>query len=223
MHAHHWGRLGELTGFDWLQQPTSTHVQSLVNSVKEDLATVAASWLPQAMPEILSPERLRLMHSTLSQPDFLAPLLELGCTVVHGDYWFHNVLITDDGRRVLVDWDACRLWSGLWEFAYFLNLLHAVGPGEWREEPPVSEQDAETWYSQALQEQGIEISKPDFDRGLAAARIWQPLAHWLRQLSIASRGAPGVPGDGVMRFMRTTFDRWEQELIGFPGFGRTNA
>lgn len=218
-HARYWGREEELAAIGWLEAPTPANVQRRVDKVRADLDAVAGSWVPELLPDVYRPERLSLMRSLLDQPAWLNPLLHLGCTLVHGDYWFHNVLITSDGRRVLVDWDSCLIWSGLWELAYFLNLLHAVGGGAWREELPVSEADASAWYRAALGRHGVAISQADFERGMVIARVWQPLAHWTRQNAVASTmPRPTALSESGMHFMRVTFDRWEEDARRLRSF-----
>jgi hypothetical protein len=174
--------------------------------------------VPQALPEVFGPDRLSLARIVLEQPDrVFAPLLAAGTTLVHGDYWFHNVQITGMGRRALVDWQDPQIWSGLWELAYFLNLLLAVGPGDFREALPFDEDLMVGWYADALASAGADLPRSAFDRALLAARVWHPLQHWVRQYGYAISRDLLPTRDlrdaypGAVQFLVSTFSRWEQD------------
>lgn len=210
-HASNWGDPNGFREADWIAQTNPQTIAQRIGLVGESLWAVGRSWIPESIPDVFNRRRLELMELVLGRSQLLDPLLDFGCTLVHGDYWFHNVLITADGRRVLIDWDSCSLWSGLWELAYFLNLLKAIGPGVWRDALPITESDAMSWYLQTLQEHGVRIAPDDFAQGMVIARIWQPLAHWLHQLAQVAPQPASVLSEATVRFLDTTFSRWEQD------------
>ncbi|HKP54166.1 MAG TPA: phosphotransferase [Chloroflexia bacterium] len=222
LHAQFWGRANLLDDCSWLWRPDDPSLQALVAARKSDLDAISASWLPQALPEVFGAERLTLAMRVLEQPERLfGPLLATGTTLVHGDYWFHNVQITNTGRRVLVDWQDPKIWSGLWELAYFLNLLLPVSSHAYREKLPVDEELMISWYADALAEAGVVLSKSDFDLALLSARIWHPLQHWVRQNSSAAT-LGRLPDTSIrdkypaaVRFLEATFARWEQGVHTF--------
>lgn len=222
LHAQFWGRTGLLDDCPWLWRPDERSTQELVAARRSDLDAISASGLPRALPEVFGGERLALARHVLEQPEKLfGPLLSVGTTLVHGDYWFHNVQITGTGRIVLVDWQSPAVWSGLWELAYFLNLLLPVGQGVYREDLPLAEDLMVGWYADALDGAGVVLAKSDFDAALLSARIWHPLQHWVRQYSYAvSQGmlpAESIPDKypGAVRFLAATFARWGQDVHTF--------
>jgi hypothetical protein len=222
LHALFWGRTNLLDDCSWLWRPYEPSLEALVTARRSDIDAISASWLPQALPELFGPERLTLARQVLEQPERLfGPLLAAGTTLVHGDYWFHNVQITSTGRRVLMDWQDPQIWSGLWELAYFLNLLLPVSSRVYREELPLDEELMIGWYADALAEAGVVLPKRDFDQAFLAARIWHPLQHWFRQYSSAVTQGWVPPrsirdeNPGAVRFLEVTFARWEQDVQTF--------
>ncbi|HEX8230119.1 MAG TPA: phosphotransferase [Chloroflexia bacterium] len=219
LHAQFWARTGLLDDCPWLWRPDDGALQELVSARRSDLGAILASGLPRALSEVFGADRLALALRVLEQPEKLfGPLLAAGTTLVHGDYWFHNVQITNLGRVVLVDWQNPQVWSGLWELAYFLDLLMPVGPGVYREALPFDADLMVSWYADALAGAGVVLSKSDFDEALLCARIWHPLQHWVRQYSYAvTQGR--LPAEslrdkypGAVRFLAATFARWDRDV-----------
>src|SRR4029077_10531939 len=106
------------------------------------------------------------MRATVDRvEEFVGPLRDLGFTLVHGDYWFYNVLLPPDGRRVMVDWQAPMIWSGLWELAYFVNLLRPMNGYRYRL-LPVPESDIVEWYRSELWLCGLTFDDQEFDQAL---------------------------------------------------------
>src|SRR5436190_15293652 len=164
LQAQFWGRTNLLDDCPWLWRPDERSLQELVAARRRNVEAIEASWMPEVLPQVFGADRLSLARLVLEQSEKLfAPLLAAGTTLVHGDYWFHNIQITDTGRRVLVDWQDPQIWSGLWELAYFLNLLLAVGPADYRDELPVDEDLMIGWYADALASAGVVIPKDVFD------------------------------------------------------------
>ncbi|HET9495254.1 MAG TPA: phosphotransferase [Chloroflexia bacterium] len=218
LHAQFWGQTHLLDDCTWLWRPDERSLQELAAARKSDLEVITGSWLPQALPEVFGTDRLSLAKLVLEQPDSVfGPLLAAGTTLVHGDYWFHNVQITGTGRRSLVDWQDPQVWSGLWELVYFLNLLLAVGPGHFREELPFDEGLMVGWYADALAEAGVDVPRGAFDQALLAACVWHPLQHWVRQYGYAITRDLLPTRDlrdaypGAVRFLVSTFSRWERD------------
>ncbi len=218
LHAAYWSRPDLLAGCPWLWRPDPTSLQTLVAARKTDLQAIVASTLPQQLPSIFTPDRLSLALHLLDHPHKLFdPLLAPGTTLVHGDYWFHNVQITRTGRIVLVDWQDPQTWSGLWELAYFLNLLLPVSATEYRTSLPLDETLMINCYTAALSDQGVSLPQPDFDAALLAARVWHPIQHWIRQYGYAAAKGLLPTGDlqalnpGAAQFLASTFSRWDHD------------
>jgi len=218
LHAQYWSQTNLLDDCPWLWRPDEQSLQALIAARRSDLEAISASWLPQALPEVFGADRLALARDILEQPNRLfGPMLDAGTTLVHGDYWFHNVLVTSAGRRVLVDWQDPQIWSGLWELAYFLNLLLAIGPADYREELPFAEDIMISWYSDALDQVGVTLPKSVFDKALLSARVWHPIQHWVRQYSYVATQNPPIYSiqekyPGAVRFLANTFARWDQDV-----------
>ena len=231
-HASLWEQTDSVDDCRWLWRPTREATQEQVAALRDHLATIESSGLARAVPDILSRKRLFLIKDVLERSeDVLRPMLAAGTTLVHGDYWFYNVQVLPHGRRVLLDWQECRVWSGLWELAYFLNLLHVAGRRRfsYREQLPVPEETLIGWYAEGLRARGVALTHGVFEDALACAYIWHPLLHWLPRLaqigeeatrlpawSLLSRTPPAVSAllaaagyGAARRFLATTFDRWE--------------
>lgn len=240
LHAEFWGRSDALDSCDWLWRPTDEAARKQIRDLLGDLDAIEATGFPEVAPEILSPDRMSLAARVLARgEDVLGTMLDAGTTLVHGDYWFYNVQILPDGRRLLVDWQECRVWSGLWELAYFINLLHITGRTRfsYRERLPVSEEDVARWYAASLHESGATLAEGAFEEALAGARIWHPLLHWLPRYRRMAEGAVRVPGWALLRRARpmvrtifavsgyggarallaATFDRWEVDVRAWLG------
>jgi|GEM_PF-3704823 len=224
LHAQFWTRANLLDDCPWLWRPNHAALQELVAARKSDLDAISASWLTDALPEVFASDRLSLATRVLEQPHkIFEPLLAAGTTLVHGDYWFHNVQITTAGRRVLVDWQDAQVWSGLWELAYFLNLLLPIGPNAYRENLPVDEELMISWYAEGLADAGVVLPKSAFDEALLAARVWHPLQHWFRQLGQSATQGRLPPrriqdeNPGAVRFLIATFARWDQDARALLG------
>lgn len=218
-HAGYWGQTSLLDDCPWLWRPDEKALEELVAARRSDAEAILAAGLPEAFPQVFGAERLAKVMRALEQPDKLfGPLLAAGATLVHGDYWFYNVQVTGSGRRVLVDWQGPQVWSGLWELAYFLNLLHVTESGAYREQLPIEEDAMVSLYASALAEAGIALPKNVFDRALLSARIWHPIQHWVRQIGRAA--AHGlITADtvqksfpGAERFLADTFARWDEDV-----------
>lgn len=182
LHAAFWGESDALSGCEWLWRPTDEALHEQAEGLRGHLDAIETTGFPAIVPEILSPQRLSLAARVLARSeDVLGSMLGVGTTLVHGDYWFYNVQVFAAGRRVLVDWQECRVWSGVWELAYFTNLLHLTGRSRfsYRKLLPVSEGDVVHWYWEGLSESGVTVSRGASEEALTCARIWQPLLHWL--------------------------------------------
>jgi hypothetical protein len=216
LHARFWNKTERLDGHEWLWRPDEGSLNELAAARRTDVEAIAASRLPEMLPEAFGEEKLALARRLLERPaSMFGPMLEAGMTLVHGDYWFHNVQVTEAGRRVLVDWQGPMVWSGLWELAYFMNLLLPVSSSEYREELPVAEETMVDWYRAALAAAGVSLPKELYSRALLAAKVWHPMQHWHRQIGRAaangwlSEGNIGEENPGAARFLAQTFSRWE--------------
>jgi hypothetical protein len=210
LHAKYWGRTDFLT-YDWLWRPDREALHLHMAGLAEVAEGVSGSWLEGTLPEMFGRGKLSLMRRVLSQyPRMVRPLNAPGLTLCHGDYWFHNVLLTRAGARVLIDWQGSRIWSGIWELAYFLNLLLAVSPGVYRE-MPVPEESVVRWYVQGLEAAGVSIPESDFNRAFLAARVLHPLLHWLPMVGASAASPPYDIDEPTRRFLAQTFERWERD------------
>jgi hypothetical protein len=216
LHARFWNKTEMLDGHGWLWRPDDQSLKELASARRADVEAIAASRLPEMLPEAFGEEKLALACRLLDWPESMfGPMLEAGTTLVHGDYWFHNVQVTEAGRRVLVDWQGPMVWSGLWELAYFMNLLLPVSSSEYREELPVAEETMVDWYRDALAAEGVSLPKELFDRAFLAAKVWHPVQHWHRQIGRAaangrlSEGNIQEENPGAARFLVDTFSRWQ--------------
>jgi hypothetical protein len=232
LHAAHWGDPRLADELPWLGRPDAASLDAEAAALHTSLAVIEAAGLPDLLPELIAASRLRRIARVLDRSrELLGPLLAAGTTVVHGDYWVHNVQLLPDGRRVLLDWQGCRLFSGLWEIVYFLDLWHVLGRRSFRERDPAAEAGIVAVYSEALRERGVALGGSELGEALACARLWHPLAHWLprygrladRALHLpawrVARRAPAaarllaraVASRGALRFLAATWARFEQE------------
>lgn len=210
MHATCWNSPA-LDAYRWLWRPTREAVREIMGGLGGLAATMQSS-LPESLAPIFGGGRLARIVEMLNRSDeLMGPLLKAGMTLVHGDYWFHNVLLTDDGRRTLIDWQGCRIFSGIWEICYFVDLLRAVGPREFRELPLPEEQIID-WYREGLRRGGISLSDERFADLYRRARILQPLVHWFRLTgSYLMSDTQAVSPEG-MKFLTEEFDRWDRDV-----------
>lgn len=232
LHAGCWGEPRLLDEFPWLSRPDATTIGEQVKTMRSSAAMIEAAGLPDVLPQLVSRPRLRWIARVLDGAEaIVGPLLAPGTTFVHGDYWLHNVQLLPDGRRVLVDWQSCRVFSGVWELVYFLDLRQVVGPRSFRTRDPEGEERIVGWYVDSLREAGVEIPRDAFREALACASIWHPLTHWLTRYGRMAERALAAPGwrvarsvpaagrlvatalasRGAIRFMAATWARFEQD------------
>jgi hypothetical protein len=208
LHALYWGRTEMLT-MPWLwrpDQPAITTAATMASAI--DL--VHTSWVQQALPDILTDACLAAIEQTLPRWGALVDdLLSLGVTLVHGDLWWRNIMLLPDGRRTFIDWGACRIFAGIWDLAYFIDLLRAVWHGEYRI-LPVPEERLVSWYQEALRTYGVEPSHADFRRAYSAARVLEPLEQWFGQLAEIALDEPFDIHPATRRHRAGVFNRWQR-------------
>lgn len=113
-HAAYWAKTNRWLGCSWLRQPYTLGAEMEVRKLLRELSALRGSWLPKAMPSLFGSEQLEALESVLSQPrTMIETLAAPGFTLVHGDYWFHNLLLTAGGDRFLIDWQACHMRTNL--------------------------------------------------------------------------------------------------------------
>lgn len=244
LHAVHWDDPQLAAEADWLWRPSPNALADRIDALHSHLSAIAAAGLADVLPDVLDTRRIRLIGTVLDRAEtVLEPLLAAGTTFVHGDYWFHNVRLLPDGRRVLIDWQSCSMFSGIWELVYFLDLWHVVRKRSFRARLPESEAQVVSWYAHELRENGIVIPDADFRETLLCARLWQPLAHWLPRLGhvarsaqerrgwrVARRARPvaravaaALASRGGLRHLALTWDRWEEIALARVAAGRSQA
>lgn len=232
LQAAYWGRADRLDAGIGLWQPDLDSFTARVADIRSSGCAIEASGLLTVLPKVLDRRRLRLVGWVLDHADeVLDPLLAAGTTLVQGDYWFHNIQILPDGRRALLDWQNCHVFSGLWELVYYLDLGQVLGTRSFRSAPAVPHDRVIRWYAESLREHGVSLPQPLFEEALACARIWHPLAHWLtrygRMAEYAAKLAPwrivrrappvgrlvatGIASPGALRFLEGMWARWEDE------------
>lgn len=232
-HAANWGRNGVLNDVPWLPRSDAADIAEQIRDLRSCLLSVERAGMTRVLPEVLSIQRLRLIESVLDHgADVLTPLLSPGLTLVHGDYWFHNVQLLPDGRRVLLDWQTVRVFSGIWELVYFLDLRHVVGKRSFREVTPETEEDVAGWYLESLRGCGVKLPDEAFREALTAARIWHPITHWLtrygrvakqannssawhaarRVPALARLAASALASKGAIRHMNAVWERWDSTV-----------
>ena len=216
LHARHWNRV-ESVSRHWMQPSSPEALRESAAELQRTVETIAGSWLATEFSSIFSPGRIRRILAILENVERFASILrKAGLTLVHGDYWFYNVLLFDDGRSVLVDWQSPMIWSGFWELAYFINLLMPMGGAGFRE-MPTAEAEIVTGYRDAIRANGVDISDFDFSACLDAGRVLQPLLHWLPQLAGSAVLEPHPVSEPTKRFFSKTFDGWEEAVGRLSG------
>lgn len=76
-----------------------------IRRFREDLAIIRdrlPPFVPAALCEWMSAETDRLEAAAAAHPAFGEP----AAAVVHGDPWWHNVLVSPHGRATIIDWDG---------------------------------------------------------------------------------------------------------------------
>jgi hypothetical protein len=211
MHAAYWNNPA-LTDRQWLWRPTQEAVAELVTGLTELADALSTVALPGAVASVLDRERLQRIRDVLGRADdLIGPLLSAGTTLVHGDYWFHNVLVTEEGRRAVIDWQGCRVFSGIWEICYFVDLLRAVGPGRYRD-LPLPEEQVTAWYLEALSEAGVGLTAEEFRDLYLRARVLQPMTHWFLNNAIALLSGEFEARPGTIAFLHAEFARWDHDV-----------
>jgi hypothetical protein len=194
----------------WLWRPDEAAIDAIIAELLSAVHAIRTSWLRPALSDVLTDDLLDAIEQVVrcSQALF-GELLALGATLVHGDMWWRNVLPLPNGQRVFVDWGGCRVFAGLWELAYFIDLLRAVWHGTYRE-LPVAEERMVGWYQEALREQGIEPRHEQFMSAYHAARLLEPLMHWFGQLGEMAVDDPFDLNPAARCHRADTFARWQQ-------------
>ena len=190
----------------WIWRPTPDAMGEIIGGLKDLTALVRAAQHFGPLASVYTDDRIRRISVPLDRADGLIdPLLATSETLVHGDYWFRNVMASADDRYVVLDWQGCRVFSGIWELVYFVDLLRVLGPGSYRP-LPVQEADLTAWYLTALRKHGHIISVADFHDVYLRSQVIQPLAHWLlnNALTIATGGAATVGQETEPSFRKSS-------------------
>ncbi len=213
LHAFYWGRTEVLT-MPWLRRPDH---EALITAAAMSSAVdlVRSSWLWQALPTVLTDEWFAAIEQTLPRwGELVDGVLSLGSTLVHGDLWWRNILLLPDGRRTFIDWGACSLYAGIWDLAYFIDLLRAVWHGQYRA-LPVPEAQLVRWYEQALHPYGIAPTHAEFMRAYHAAKVLEPMQHWLGQLAELAEEEPFAINPATRRHRAVVFARWRRHAVSW--------
>jgi len=202
-HAANWGTAQRLRR-EWLTEITEPVAAAMATERLAMLPALRESWMADPEHGLFDGETVDRFQSALEDiVDLARPLWDAGTTLVHGDYWFHNVLLTDDGRRIMIDWQEPMIWSGLWELAYFINLLPVVGSTDYRP-MPVPEQVISGWYRDQLAVSGVTLEDELFDLALQSASVLHPLIHWIPQLH-GGAGSDRFAHDPALAMARAHF------------------
>jgi hypothetical protein len=210
MHAR-FTRSPELDRCSWLWRPTADAMAEIASGLRELVVVVQSADALGPLGRVYTDDRLRRIGRALDRAqELVGPMLAASETLVHGDYWFRNVMATADGRHVVLDWQGCRVFSGIWELCYFVDLLRAVGPGRYRD-LPVAEDALVAWYLESLRTHGHGVSDTAFSDAYLRSKVIQPLAHWFLNdaLTVVAGGAATVSHEAVA-FREGEFRRWDE-------------
>lgn len=208
LHAFYWGRTEMLT-MPWLRRPSQPPI-STAATMASAVEVVRTSWLPEALPHVLTNQCFTAIEQTLRHWETLVDdLLSLGSTLVHGDLWWRNILLLPDGQRRFIDWDSCCLFAGIWDLASFIDMLRAVWHGQYRA-LPVPEERLVSWYREALRTDGIELPQEEFVRAYRAARVLEPLEQRFGQFADFAVDEPFVIHPATQRHRAVVFARWQR-------------
>ena len=75
------------------------------------------------------PEVLRTLYkASIETIDTLQQATQLPITLLHGDCWPHNAVVTEDGQLTLIDWDCAGLGTAILDVGYLLLTCHLGRP-----------------------------------------------------------------------------------------------
>ena len=91
------------------------------------------SMIETQTPDFVSGDTLRWLREESLRVEAEVAGLEVfsasAASAVHGDLWRGNILLTDDGRLRIVDWDDLALGDPALEFAVLLETIMELNPG----------------------------------------------------------------------------------------------
>lgn len=127
-------------------------------------------------PGVISPEMLECMQKLLADRErLLAPLRGLPKTLLHGDAWQPNWLLSGD-HRYLLDWEDASRGPVLWDVMYFLEMSGEAGGCL-----PVSQEEAVQVYLDALEAalgRSLGEQKQVIKESAPALTVLQVLTRW---------------------------------------------
>ncbi len=208
LHAFYWGRTEELA-MPWLRRPDEPALTTAA-AVSSAVDLVRNSWLPRALPTVLTHQWFAAIEQTLPLwGTLIDDVLSLGSTLVHGDLWWRNILLLPDGQPTFIDWGSCGVFAGIWDFTYFIEMLRAVWHGQYRA-LPVPEARLVSWYEKALHVYGLAPTHADFTRAYHAARVLVPMEQWLGQLADLALEDASTIHPATRRHRAQVFARWQR-------------
>ncbi len=119
-HDQFWGVHEDLSVYPWVAFPLEKDFEAVCRSAAEAVERIVHEGRPHSLCN--SMERMSAVAQLLTQADTVARVLRTAPqTLLHGDYWPGNIIVDEDERHVVYDWQAVSAGPGILDLVNFVN------------------------------------------------------------------------------------------------------
>lgn len=128
-------------------------------------------------------EEIERVKKEISKTKYIDSLQRSGITLLHGDSWIYNFMLTKNDLHI-IDWQDCFFGPSALEILHFYDLLpfKIDGMKVGLREIPITLNEIIDIYLRELSKNKIKIKKSDFKESMKAAIFFQLAHYWAPRL-----------------------------------------
>jgi hypothetical protein len=182
LHERFWGLAEDLSAYPWLARPLTLDYEIHVYAAAQALGRIVRFEQPAVIAQ--SARVLSTLGQLISQAEqVVQPLRALPFTLLHGDFWQHNLLRDEDGDPIVLDWQLAAIGPGV------LDLMVLATRTRWEHgRLPMPEPELAARYRRQVKRcLHVEWTDREWSRLWDHTLLWRFLQE---QLSWAARAEP---------------------------------
>lgn len=174
LHDRFWSLENDLNIYKWLGRPLTRDFEIYIQAASLGLRRLLKRGTIPIFDQ--KPTYLSMLEDLVNQGGRLAQELKnIPSTLIHGDYWPGNLLVSSTGKLVTYDWQHVSIGPGI------LDLVKFYQTSRWRFDPlPLSQAEMTTRYrSQLAKKNGFTWTDQAWDQHWDNALLWLFLTEWV--------------------------------------------